>query len=213
MPAPTRTRLAQWLRSADLADIVARFTVDDPELEGSLYAPQSVTLTPTQEAELAAAAARYRVDPARYRLQYVARTRLTVGQQTLVSGRPLASESPTPFELDGLHYASVASFYHSLKLPEGDPRRAAVARGERGRRRSGGRVTFDYRGQEFAVGSRDHGLLIARATAAKVRAHEHVRHALLATGASLLYMGDTHSQALGRYMPFALMILRLRVAP
>lgn len=213
MAARTRTRLAQWLRGADLADILVRHTAGDLELEGSLYASQSVELSAEQEAEVTATAARYRMDRERFRQATIARVLYTTGRLRLVTGEPLSSESVAPFQLDGLGYRSVACFYHSLKLPEGDPRRAAVARGERQRRRSGGRTTFGYHGQEITVGSLDHGLLIARATEAKVLAHDHVRRALAATGASRLYMGDAGSQVLGRTMPLVLMVLRLRLGP
>jgi len=39
-----------------------------------------------------------------------------------------------------------------------------------------------------------------------------VGRALAATGVARLYMGGPRSQVLGRYMPFALMLLRLRDA-
>jgi hypothetical protein len=68
-------------------------------------------------------------------------------------------------------------------------------------------------GEHVEVGSPEHGTLIARAALAKVAAHEHVRRTLLATGTCLLYMGWHDGQPLARYMPFALMLARLRLWP
>lgn len=136
----------------------------------------------------------------------------------LVGGPWLASEAPTSFELDGRRYASVACFYEALKLHEDDPERDAVALGlgrDRRRLRPARCGTFVHARQELVVGSPAHGGLVARATAAKVDAHAEVRRALAATGRSLLFMGGRYGgapQALGRFMPFALMVLRYRAS-
>lgn len=66
------------------------------------------------------------------------------------------------------------------------------------RPRGGGRPSFLHEGEEIAVGSTAHGVLVARATSAKARR---------------LYMGDARSQVLGRFMPFALMVLRFKLFP
>jgi len=205
---PGRMRLGQWPRRASVAEICARIDPDDPECEGALYAVQTTNLTPEQEAEVLRHAARYRLSPEAQRLSAIRHQLLMEGKLWEVTGQPLSSESIAPFVLDGCEYISVWAFYQSLKLLEDDPRRQAVASGRRRRAPRGGRTSFRYRGEEIAVHSVEHGVLVARATEAKVLAHEHVQRALAATGTSRLYMGNSSSQTLARYMPFALMLLR-----
>lgn len=205
----------QWLRRASMAEICGRLDPFDPSCEGMLYAEQTASLPPELEAEARRFAARHGLDPEVCRRRMTGRQLMEAGKLRMVSGEPLASESVAPFVLDGRAYRSVLCFYESLKLPEDDPQRAAVAVGAGRRRRLGrpfGRASFRYGGEEIAVGSVAHGVLVARATEAKVNAHEHVQRGLAATGASRLYMGDAGSQVLGRYMPFALMIVRCRMA-
>jgi hypothetical protein len=73
------------------------------------------------------------------------------------------------------------------------------------------RGVFRYLGEEVSVNSVQHGVLVARATEAKVQAHAEVRQALAATGTTRLAAGDPMAGAIGRWMPFALMVLRLRL--
>lgn len=194
-------RLRQWLHRASVAEICGRHEPFDRALEGVLYAPQVAAITAEQEAEALRFAARHGLHPAWQRERMVARQLLAEGKLALVSANPLASESIAPFQLDGREHRSVWSFYQSLKSRDGDPRP----------RQGGRRTTFRYDGLEIGVNSVEHGVLVARATEAKVLAHEHVRRALAATGTARLYMGEVNSQALGRYMPFALMVMRFRL--
>lgn len=204
--------LRDTLKRRSIAEICALVEPGERELEGLLYE----TIPPPVRRDAAAEAreARWRgmeVD------EYVAwRAAQRSPPELMVSGAPLASEAPTPFVLDGRRYHSVWCFYQSLKLPETDPARALMAAGEYPRRRGPprfGRTTLHYRGEEIAVNSAAHGALIARATEAKVLAHAHVREALAATGTSRLYMGYSSALVFGRYMPFALMVLRFRLGP
>jgi hypothetical protein len=203
-----RSPLAKWLRKASFAEIFARYDPNDSECEGALYEMQTPTITEEFEKDRLRFIARLSPEAQR---QWMFRARLLdEGKLRMVSGGPLSSESVAPFVLDGRECRSVWAFYQSLKLPEGDPGRAAAARGEHGRIGRKG-ASFRYRGEEIAVNSVAHGVLVARATEAKVLAHEHVQQALAATGMCRLYIGTSSSQALGRYMPFALMVMRLRV--
>lgn len=199
------------------AEVLAALEPEDPAWEGVLYMPQRPAAIPS-DAEVDAWRARtpFTRDAARRAMAMSAMRR--EGVLLLVSGDPLRSESPTPFTLDGERYASVASFYHALKIPEGDPERRRIAEAEadwsltrRTRRHRGARLS--HRGTTIAVGSSEHLALVARATAAKVAEHAHVREALRATGRGRLEMGTgARSQALGRAMPFALMVERMRLA-
>lgn len=204
-------QLTRWLRKASMAEICERHDPFDRALEGALYASQRVSLSAEQEAAARQIAARWGLRPELQRQWMDARQLVAEGKSRSVVGAPLGSESVAPFSLDGREYNSVWSFYQSLKLQDGDPGRAAVASGARRRVGRTGDRSFGYGGQLIAVNSVEHGVLVARATEAKVRAHEHVQRALLATGAARLYMGDPGSQALGRYMPFALMVMRLKL--
>lgn len=204
------SRLGQWLRRASVADVCARYDPYDREWEGVLYASQAATLTAEQEAEMLRFSAQHKLRPEWQRQRMIARQLLAERRMAMVSGDTLASEAIAPFVLDGREYRSVWSFYQSLKVHDGD--RAAVASGARRRVGRVGRATFRYEGHEIAVNSVEHGVLVARATEAKVLAHERVQQALAATGTSRLYMGDPTSQALGRYMPYALMVMRFRLA-
>lgn len=183
-----------------------------PAWEGVLYQAQ-IPATPPDEVELRRFAERHNLDLPRQREREVQRALLAEGRLRLISGDPLSSEAHTPFALDGTTYRSVWSFYSALKFPEDAPERAAAAAGTLLRRPRPARGDpFLYAGETIAVGSPAHGALVARATEAKVAAHAHVQRALLETGEARLFMGDAGSGALGRYMPFALMILRLRLA-
>lgn len=134
------------------------------------------------------------------------------GRLWLVSGEPLSSESRRAFDLDGARYASVRAFYDSLKVGD-EISRAAVAAcvydGPRGRILRPKAMSFRYGGRDIDVGSVEHCALVARATEAKVLAHEDVRAALFSTRRSRLDMGAIAT--LGRSMPFALMVMRERL--
>lgn len=123
---------------------------------------------------------------------------------------PLGSSALTEFTLDGRTYASVWTFHEALKLAEDDPRRGELALRRTYTRRlnPARRGAFVYMGQEIAVNSVEHGVLIARATEAKVLAHASVRQALMASERRWLHIGESVG-ALGRYMPFALMVMRV----
>lgn len=215
--APSRKDLERWLRSLAIDELCVRVDPFEPGLADVLYDEPVTRGTYDAEAD-AAEAARHGLDVGFHSRWLHARRLRDEGRTVLVGGPWLASEAPTPFELDGRHYASVAAFYAALKLRDDDPEREAVARGRGGRSRRirpAWRDAFEYDGRRVAIGSPMHGGLVARATEAKVAAHAEVRRALATTGRSLLYMGGRYGrgpQALGRYMPFALMVLRLRHA-
>lgn len=196
------------MRSRGVDDACRAIDPADPQLEGLLYEGRRAIVGDARAAELEARNLKF--GPAEY-AAWRAQQRRPLDH--MISGAPLSSEAPAPFVLDRVACRSVWSFYQCLKLEETDPARAAVADGTSGRRRvgTGGRRSFRWRGEEIAVGSPAHGALIARATEAKLLAHAHVRQALLATGMSLLYMGQSGGTALGRYMPLALMVLRFRL--
>lgn len=170
-----------------MAALCRRFDPEDPSLAGALYERRVWT-----EADA----------PAWLRARLIGSERVHT-----ISGTLLGSWAPTEFVLDGGVYASLFAFWRSLKHPEGDPRRAATAAGH-GRGRGRRDVAFTYAGERIAVNSPEHGALVGRATEAKVLAHAGVREALGATGTLRLAAG---SSALGRYMAFALMVLRVRL--
>jgi predicted NAD-dependent protein-ADP-ribosyltransferase YbiA (DUF1768 family) len=100
--------------------------------------------------------------------------------------RPIGNFAPTPFDLDGVRYASVESFWQGLKFPEGSKRRRIAAL-EGGRARSEGETqgygaSISYGGQEIAVGTWAHWQLMEQACRAKFSQNEEARAALLATG-------------------------------
>lgn len=206
----SEVQLRDLLRRRSFAEICARTEPDSPLLEGLLHEGRRSTIA--DAAADAREAKELGLNATAYAAWRAARRRPPLPR--MVSGEPLASESHAPFVLDGAEYRSVWCFYQCLKLPEAHPDRAAVAMGRYRRRRgpsTGGRTTFAHRGEEIAVGSPAHGALIGRAVEAKAAAHEHVREALLASGTCLLWMGSWRPQALARYMPFALMVVRLRL--
>lgn len=141
------------------------------------------------------------------------RTRYMHANYLMVGYDPLGSSAWTEFVLDGRTYASVGTFHETLKVREDDPRRGELALGRAGIRRvkPARRGSFVYMGAEIAVNSVEHGILIARATEAKVLAHASVRQALLASERRWLFIGEGVG-ALGRYMPFALMVMRVLLA-
>lgn len=180
-------RARELLRKTDMAALCRRLDPEDAGLAGALYERRVWT---EEDA------------PARLRSRFVGTERTHT-----ISGTLLGSSAPTEFVLDGVVYASLFAFWRSLKYAEGDPRRAETAAG-RGRGRGRRDVAFTYQGERYAVNSPAHGVLVGRATEAKVLAHAGVRAALGATGTMRLAAGPS---ALGRYMAFALMVMRVRL--
>ena len=144
-------------------------------------------------------------------------------QVNLTSGRTgeastlLISLAPTPFILDGAAYASVESFYHSLKFPVGSARRAEVAampgfEATQKTRRNRARI-FRFRGVDVEVDSIEHIAIVAEAVSAKVGQNPKVAEALRATGRARLDLpdGSERRNALGRATPIALMIERAKL--
>ena len=211
----SRGQLERYLRRAPIGELCTLVDPFDPRWEGLLYEEQATRGAYDLAAD-DAEAGRHGLDVGFHRRWLHARRLREEGRASLVGGPWLASEAPTPFVLDGRRYASVACFHEALKLHEDDSERDAVALGlsrDRRRIRPARRGTFVYAQEELVVGSPAHGGLVARATEAKVDAHAEVRRALAATGRSLLFMGGRYGrapQALGRFMPFALMVLRYR---
>jgi hypothetical protein len=130
----------------------------------------------------------------------------------------LCNAAPTPFEIAGEPAASIDSFLHALKFPEGSPERrtcamaaARLAR-EQSRRRRESHFTFG--GTDILVDSPDHEALLAAAIAAKVRQHQDVGRALADTGMARLTMPRRHGAKpgiLARVTPLALMVERSRI--
>lgn len=171
-----------------MAALCRRFDPEDVGLAGALYERRVWT---EEDA------------PAWLRSRFVGTERVHT-----ISGTLLGSWAPTEFVLDGAVYASLFAFWRSLKYAEDDPRRAETAAG-RGPRRARRDVVFTYQGARIAVNSPEHGVLVGRATEAKVLAHAAVRAALGATGTLRLAAGPS---VLGRYMAFALMVMRVRLS-
>ncbi|HWB44296.1 MAG TPA: NADAR family protein [Hyphomicrobiaceae bacterium] len=100
--------------------------------------------------------------------------------------RPIGNFAPTPFELDGAHYASVESFWQGLKFPEGkERRRIAALNGAHARaegEKQGYAATVRYGESDITVGTWEHWQLMERACRAKFAQNEEARAALLATG-------------------------------
>ena len=99
--------------------------------------------------------------------------------------RLIANFAPTPFELDGVHYACVEAFWQSLRFPIEKRPRIAVMDGRAAKTASakqpyGSHIV--YAGQTVAVGAFDHWQLMRRACAAKFEQNDNARAALLATG-------------------------------
>jgi len=99
--------------------------------------------------------------------------------------RLIANFAPTPFELDGVHYACVEAFWQSLRFPIEKRPRIVVMDGRAAKKVSakqpyGSHVV--YAGQAIPVGAFDHWQLMRRACAAKFEQNDNARAALLATG-------------------------------
>lgn len=99
-------------------------------------------------------------------------------------GRLMSNFAKTPFDLDGVHYASVEGFYAALKFLE--PAKRAKMAGLYGvvvktmAKKSKLTKTI-YNGEEFAFGSEKHIALIKRAIGAKLDAHPEIAKAFVAT--------------------------------
>jgi predicted NAD-dependent protein-ADP-ribosyltransferase YbiA (DUF1768 family) len=99
--------------------------------------------------------------------------------------RLIANFASTPFELDDMLYASVESFWQSLRFPQAERARIAAFEGARAKHESdarpyGGHII--YGGAEIPVGTFGHWQLMKRACRAKFAQNEDARAALLATG-------------------------------
>lgn len=97
----------------------------------------------------------------------------------------IANFAATPFELDGMHYASVESFWQSLRFPPAKRRRIAALEGPRAKHESeavpyGTHIV--YGDAEIPVGSHGHWQLMKRACRAKFAQNAEAAAALLATG-------------------------------
>src|SRR5947207_686256 len=93
-------------------------------------------------------------------------------------GRALSNFAHTPFELDGVHYASVEGFYTGLKWA--DPaKRADTATyfgtyAKNAASKARGVTSTVYNGETVALGSREHHALIERAIRAKLEQNPHL---------------------------------------
>jgi predicted NAD-dependent protein-ADP-ribosyltransferase YbiA (DUF1768 family) len=99
--------------------------------------------------------------------------------------RLIANFASTPFELDDMLYASVESFWQSLRFPQAERARIATFEGARAKHESdawpyGSHIV--YGGAEIPAGTFGHWQLMKRACRAKFAQNEDARAALLATG-------------------------------
>src|SRR6185437_9905823 len=99
--------------------------------------------------------------------------------------RLIANFAPTPFELDGMHYACVEAFWQSLRFPPEE--RAAIAalhggaaKGRSAQRPYGSHVIYGER--EIPVGAYEHWQLMRRACRAKFEQNADAHAVLLGTG-------------------------------
>ncbi len=100
--------------------------------------------------------------------------------------RLISNYAHTPFEQDGLPYASVEGFWQGLKFPvEADRRRIAELHGNEARKaafEAQAEDTFAYQDRAIRTGTADHWDLMAQACRAKFGQHDAAREALLGTG-------------------------------
>jgi hypothetical protein len=103
-----------------------------------------------------------------------------------LAAQQIGNFAPTPFELDGQRYASVESFWQSLKFQEpADRLRVASLEGAEAKRAGtsqGYGATVMYEGQTILVGTWAHWNLMERACRAKFAQNQAARAALLGTG-------------------------------
>ena len=100
--------------------------------------------------------------------------------------RLIANFAATPFELDGVRYASVEAFWQSLRFPVAERARIAALDGACAKYEAesmpyGTHVVYDD--TEIPVGSFRHWQLMKRACRAKFTQNADARTALLSTGA------------------------------
>jgi hypothetical protein len=133
----------------------------------------------------------------------------------------LCTASPIGFDLDGVHYYSLESFYHSLKWPESSPERLLCAKSngdeahEMSKRLHNTR--FSHNGIPIKVGSSEHLLLLSRAVCAKVDQNDIVKELLKKSCwfklrfSNLYLRAGTSPTPLGVVTPFALMLKRWKL--
>lgn len=97
----------------------------------------------------------------------------------------LSNFAPTPFEMDGIRYASVESFWQGLKFATRRERLEIAELNGPAARKAGEKVgygtTLTYGGEEIVVGTWAHWQLMERATTAKMEQNEAAREVLLST--------------------------------
>jgi predicted NAD-dependent protein-ADP-ribosyltransferase YbiA (DUF1768 family) len=99
--------------------------------------------------------------------------------------RLIANFAPTAFDLDGGRYASVESFWQSLRFPVDQRARIAGLDGAEAKKASSAQPYgshIDYGDRSIMVGTWDHWQLMRRACQAKFEQNANAREALLATG-------------------------------
>jgi predicted NAD-dependent protein-ADP-ribosyltransferase YbiA (DUF1768 family) len=98
--------------------------------------------------------------------------------------RLIANFAPTPFMLDGAHYACVEAFWQALRFPPDERGRVAAVDGATAKRESA-RCPYGASddGRAIPVGTYEHWQLMRRACKAKFEQNENARAALLGTGA------------------------------
>lgn len=100
--------------------------------------------------------------------------------------RLIGNLADTPFELDGLSYRSVESFWQGLKVADSEARRRIAmypgARCKSDRSIPPYGATLEYNGASVVVGTWDHWQLMQRACLAKFEQHIGAQSALIATG-------------------------------
>ena len=99
--------------------------------------------------------------------------------------RLISNFGHTPFELDGLQYASVEAFWQGLKFTD-EARRREIAPLHGNQARQAGfdapdSATLEYGGRTVRVGTSEHWHLMLLACRAKFTQHAEARRALLAT--------------------------------
>jgi|GEM_PF-460600 len=100
--------------------------------------------------------------------------------------RLIGNFAATPFELDGVRYASVEAFWQGLKFPEGPERMRVAELDGAAARKAGSEVKYGthvrYRESEIPVGTWAHWQLMEQACRAKFTQHHEAMAALMATG-------------------------------
>lgn len=98
----------------------------------------------------------------------------------------LSNLAHTPFELDGMRYASVEAFWQGLKYSDTAKRDEIATYHGLLSKKSGdewdNEAEFIYLGQQYDTGSREHQELMYRAIRAKLEQNPDVLKLLLATG-------------------------------